>query len=159
MPSNDTQSTEPQQSLQQTRRLPLSDIVNLIDTPSPKQTPKTNTRTIPEDPQTRKLFIQEVRHRVQTCSPTLSNKYPTESKSTAQPDTERNAPRPRPPVRSQIIRAGSSQPQIPPTITARLESPAHRSRACTPARHNDKSISSISSSSTRLNITVQENTT
>ncbi|GAQ04377.1 hypothetical protein ALT_1698 [Aspergillus lentulus] len=59
MPSNDTQSTEPQQSLQQTRRLPLSDIVNLIDTPSPKQTPKTNTRTIPEDPQTRKLFIQE----------------------------------------------------------------------------------------------------
>lgn len=64
MPSNDTQHTEPQQSNQQTRRLPLSDIVDLIDTPSPKETPKTNSRTIPEDPQTRKLFIQEVRHRV-----------------------------------------------------------------------------------------------
>ncbi|KAH3180631.1 hypothetical protein KXW84_008139 [Aspergillus fumigatus] len=59
MPSNDTQHTEPQQSNQQTRRLPLSDIVDLIDTPSPKETPKTNSRTIPEDPQTRKLFIQE----------------------------------------------------------------------------------------------------
>ncbi|GIJ87709.1 hypothetical protein Asppvi_006622 [Aspergillus pseudoviridinutans] len=59
MPSNDTQSTEPQHSHPQTRRLPLSDIVNLIDTPSPKQTPKTYTRTIPEDPITRKLFIQE----------------------------------------------------------------------------------------------------
>ncbi|KAF7164062.1 hypothetical protein CNMCM5623_008781 [Aspergillus felis] len=75
MPSNDTQSIEPQQSHQQTRRLPLSDIVNLIDTPSPKQTPKTNTRTIPEDPITRKLFIQEVRHRVQTCNPASTHKY------------------------------------------------------------------------------------
>ncbi|RHZ48646.1 uncharacterized protein CDV56_106010 [Aspergillus thermomutatus] len=76
MPSNDTpQHTEPQQSNQQTRRLSLHAIVNIIETPSPKQIPETSTRTIPKDPETRKLFIQEVRHRVQTCTParTLTN--------------------------------------------------------------------------------------
>ncbi|RHZ74489.1 hypothetical protein CDV55_108887 [Aspergillus turcosus] len=58
MPSNDSQRTEPQQSKQQTCRLPLSAIINVIESPSPKQTSKA-TRAIPEDPMTRKLFIQE----------------------------------------------------------------------------------------------------
>ncbi|EAW09665.1 uncharacterized protein ACLA_038800 [Aspergillus clavatus NRRL 1] len=73
MPSNDTPHTQSQQPLPpKPRQLSLNDIVNFIDTPSPKKAPAVHyPRSVPEDPSTRKLFIQEkatlLRSRIQSA--------------------------------------------------------------------------------------------
>lgn len=87
---------------------------------------RSTTRLVPEDPETRKLFIQQVWINPHIYPVDHKNKPPkltlnpsVESQSSPEPNPKRHAPCSRSPIRPSTVRAGSPQPQITPIVRTR----------------------------------------